>query len=84
MPLDRGGYGETHLLLQLAEDAARGEEEEAPMASVESQLGETALARYREGGSGNRGGYGVFQLTAELGVVVDEAKAHRPAPFIGG
>jgi hypothetical protein len=56
----------------------------APMASVESQLGENALARYREGGSGNRGGYGVFQLTAELGVVVDEAKAHRPAPFIGG
>ena len=27
MLLDRGGYGETHLMLQLAGDAARGEEE---------------------------------------------------------
>jgi hypothetical protein len=54
------------------------------MASVESQLGENALARYREGEIGNRGGDGVFWLTAELGVVVDEAKAHWPVPFIGG
>ena len=27
IPLDRGGYRETHLLLQLARDTARGEEE---------------------------------------------------------
>jgi hypothetical protein len=61
-----------------------GKKRGAPMASVESRLGENALARYREGGSGNGGGDGVFRLTVELTAVVGEAEAHLPAPFIGG
>ena len=54
------------------------------MASAETELGKIDLALYRMGERGNRGGDGVFWLTAELKAVVGEAKAHWPAPFIDG
>ena len=54
------------------------------MASAETGLEKTNLALYQKGKRGNRGGDGVFWLTAELRAVVGEAEAHQPAPFIGG
>jgi hypothetical protein len=54
----------------------------APMASSVPDLGETNLTLYKEGGGGNRGGDGMFQLMAKLVAVMVEMEAHRPCPFI--
>ena len=53
------------------------------MASSIPDLGETDLALYKEGGGGNRGGDGMFQLMLELTAVMVEVEAHRPGLFIG-
>ena len=57
MPLDRGGYGETHLLLQLASDAVRVEEEGGSSNGIGGdRIGETGLALLPEGGKKKRRG----------------------------
>ena len=53
------------------------------MASSIPDLGETDLALYKEGGGGNRGGDGMFQLMLELTAVMVEVEAHQLGPFTG-
>ena len=54
-----------------------GKKKNAPMVSSVPDLGLTDLAPYGEGEGENRGGNGMFELMAELVVVMVEVEAHR-------
>ena len=67
----------THLPLQLARDAARREEEEeGSNGIISTRFGVNGPSALRRGRRGEQRGDGMFQLMAELVVVMVEVEAH--------